>query len=244
MPITTIIKPDVLDDPDPNAVAPDPSRVFPVALMSLNGQSANRQIFKSRAVTGTPAADAKSAQTAIFDATLYVTDGSAWFLAGDAVPALLSNRLASAMIGGFPQATLLGFLQLTNISASGDATGFVQTLYEADETSDVPRNSRGFPEVETPGLRSWSGLTNFTPPDGATPPARIVSDVQVAQRYVLLQSDHGNGAGFIEILSESTPLGSGIQLAAGDSIELPVQNLRDIWAHADTAGLILRIAKF
>jgi len=244
MPILTILKTDVVDDPDPNAVAPDPTRVFPVAFISLNGMAANRQIFKSRAVVGSVTPEAKSAQSALYDATLYVTDGAAWFPVGDTVPALLNNRLASAMIGGFPEAVLLGFLQLTNITVSPDAVGFVQTLYDADTTLDAPRNDRGFPEVAVPSLRTWMALTNFTPPDGAALPARIVSDAAVAERYVLLQSDLGNGSGVIEILSASTPVGSGIQLAAGDSIEMPVQNLRDIWAHADTPGLILRIAKF
>ena len=244
MPILTILKTDVVPDPDPNAVPPDPSRVFPVAFHSLNGADANRQVFKSRAVAGSVIPEAKSASYANYDATLYVNDGTSWFVVGDTVPALLSNRLASAMIGGFPQAVLLGFLQMTNITVSPDAVGFVQSIYDADATLDAPRNDRGFPEVEMPGLRTFSTLVNFTPPDGATLPARIVSDLQVAQRYVLLQSDLGNGVGIIEILSEGAPLGSGIQLAAGDSIELPVQQLRDIWAHADAPALILRIVKF
>lgn len=245
MPIISIIKPDVIDDPNPNVVAPDPSRVFPLSFFLLNGDIADRQTFKSRALAVSLAKDAPNAGVTTFDVQLFVNLTGAWEGIGPTLRGVGSNRLASAMLPSVDTISAPAFLQLTNIAAAPDAIGFEQVVYDADQTEFTPRSPRGFPEVAIPPLSSWMTVGNRTPPDGVAPPARVLSDAVFAERYFLLQADLGNPPGsFIEIMSASGGIGTGVQLEPGDSLEVPVTDIRLIYFHGSAPGLILHVSKF
>jgi hypothetical protein len=246
MPIISIIKPDVVDDPNPNVVAPDPSRVFPISFFMLNGDIADRQLFKSRALAVSPTKDSPSAVgITTFDVQLFTNLTGTWEGVGPTLRNVASNRLASVLLPTVDTMNAAGFLQLTNITAAADAIGFEQVIYDADQVEFAPRSSRGFPEVGLPPLESWGTVGNKTAPDGANPPERIVNDAVFCERFFLLQADVGNPPGsFIEILGPTGLAGTGIQLEPGDSMEVPVYDIRRIYCHGNAAGLILHIAKF
>lgn len=248
---TAILKVDVVDDLDPNAAAPAADRIFPVSLYSLNGMTADRSIFKARAVKGTVAETAASATSATYTGSLWLYNGTVWIQAGYSLDAINSNRLVNALLPSNnpssigSSAVVDGFLQMTNIVVSGDAVGFVQTIYESDYTDDTPRNRRGFPEVAIPPVTTWSVVGAIVAPDGIAPRASVTGgDAVYPERMGLLQADLANGANIIEILDATGAIGAGIQLAGGDSVEMPVENLRYVYCHGSAPGLILRVSKF
>ena len=236
MPIESIIKPSLLDDPDPGIVAPPASRIFPVSMFAPNGHQTNRQLFRARAVAmdGTPVPAASFTTN-----SLYLKLYGQWTLAGDVVPSLVQGQLASALFGGSTEAVVDGYLRMVGIAAPG-ANHIVQTVFEADETSFVARNAAGLQQVSPAQPRSWSTLVSFI--TGAAPAPISPTSVPVEQ-FVLLQSPAASAPNYLYIL-DATALTGGYELAPGESVKWPAKDVADIYCVGDVAGMPLSITRF
>lgn len=236
MPIETIIKPDLLDDPDPGLVPPPASRIFPVSMFAPNGHQTNRQLFRTKAV----AMDGTPAPVATFGSLLlYLKLNGQWQLAGDAVLDLVQGQLASALFGGSTEAVVDGYLRMLTIAAPG-ANHVVQTLFEADESSFVARNSAGLQQVSPAQPRSWVTLPAFL--TGAAPAPISATSVPVEQ-FVLLQSPIANAPNNLYILDAVAVLG-GYELEPGQSVRWPARDVSEIFCVGDVVGMPLTITRF
>lgn len=236
MPIESIIKPTLLDDPDPGIVAPPASRIFPVSMFAPNGHQTNRQLFRARAVAmdGTPVPVASFTTN-----SLYLKLYGQWTLAGDVVPSLVQGQLASALFGGSTEAVVDGYLRMVGIAAPG-ANHIVQTVFGADETSFVARNSAGLQQVSPAQPRSWATLPVFL--TGAAPATISATSVPVEQ-FVLLQSPAANAPNFLYILDAAAAAG-GYELEPGQSVRWPARDVAEIYCVGDVVGMPLTITRF
>jgi hypothetical protein len=237
MPIVSITKPDLLNDPDPGTVAPPASRIFPVSMFAPNGHQTNRELFRAKAIglDGSPTPVASFAAT-----SLYLKLNGQWQLAGNPVTDIVQGQLASALFGGSSEATVDGYLRMEGIVAPG-ANHIVQTLYEADETSFTPRNVAGLQQVSPAQPRSWQTLVQFST---VAAPASITGGASVpVEQFVLLQSSTTNAPNYVYILDD-TALAGGYQLAAGESVRWPAKDVAEIFCVGDVAGMALLITRF
>lgn len=234
-----ILKPNLLDDPDPNLVPPPGNRVFDVQLFAPNGYMNNRTVFRGRALDPNDA----PVPFASFGATsLYLYVGGQWQLAGTVALGLAQGQNASTLYG-FSGATVGGYLRMTGIAAPG-ATRVVQSIYDADQSRFVARSASGDVAVAYGPPRSWATLPPFAVPAGGFP-ASITGGVSYpVEEYVMLKHQAVPAGNIYLVDSAATPPGFGFQLQAGESVEWPAKNVAEIFAFADAPGRVLLITRF
>jgi hypothetical protein len=238
MATTDILKPNLVDDPDPNTVPPPGNRVFDVQLFAPNGHMNNRSVFRGRAIgaSGAPVPTASFAST-----SLYLFVGGQWQLAGDPVLGLVQGQNASTLYG-IEGSVVSGYLRMTGIVAPG-AFGIVQSINDADQSTFVARNQAGSVTIAYAQPGNWQTLAPFAVPAGGFP-ASITGGVSYpVQEYVLLKHQ-AVPAGTIYLTDATAVAGDGFQLQAGESVEWPAKDVAEIFAFADAPGRVLLITRF
>ena len=234
-----ILKPDLLDDPDPSLVPPPGNRVFDVQLFAPNGHMNNRTVFRSRALD---ADDAPVSFASFGTTSLYLYVGGQWQLAGSVALGLSQGQNASTLYG-FSGATVSGYLRMTGVAAPG-ATKVVQSIYDADQSQFTPRSAAGDIAVAYGPPSSWATPAPFAVPARGFP-ASITGGVSYpVQEYVLIKHQAVPAGTVYLVDSAATLPGYGFQLQAGESVEWPAKDVAEIFAFADAPGRVLLITRF
>ena len=234
-----ILKPDLLDDPDPSLVPPPGNRVFDVQLFAPNGHMNNRTVFRNRAVdvNGAPVTFASFGTT-----SLYLLVGGQWQLAGTPAIGLAQGQNASTLYG-FSGSTVSGYLRMTGVAAPG-ATKVLQSIYDADQSQFVARNVAGNTAVAYAQPRSWATVPPFSVPAGGFPTSITGGVSYPVEEYVLLKQQAFPAHTTYLVNTPTTYAGYGFQLRAGESVEWPVKDVADIFAFGDAPGGVLLITRF